>query len=170
MVDFQPAYRSSNRGCASTDTGAVPHPGTSPRNANVFAPMQQVGRLGEPDIVAANLRTGRAMQCKITAANFFIKQNAILVMRRKDKTMFAELPPVRRGAHAHRDTVRRNRSVGQVVSVIKSGNATILKPESLAWAATMKRRVNLAFTEAHTIFTRHQPQMRERRQIMHPII
>src|ERR1017187_5807902 len=85
MVNFQPASWSSNRGCAGTDAGAVPHLRASPRDADVFAPVQQIGGLGEPYVVAANLRTGGAMQCKIATSNFFFKQRAILVMRRKDE-------------------------------------------------------------------------------------
>ena len=76
VINFQPAGRGFDWRGACADAGAVPFARSGPREADVPAPVEEVGRLREPDVVAADLRAGRAVQGKIATADFLFKQRS----------------------------------------------------------------------------------------------
>ena len=69
VVNFEPAFGSADRGGTGADAGAVPHAGPAVGEATVLAPMDEVGRFGEPDVVAADVRAAGAMQGEVSAAD-----------------------------------------------------------------------------------------------------
>ena len=110
------------------------------------------------------------MQGKITAANSLFKQRAILVVRRKDQAMFLKSFPVSRGSHCHRHAIGRNGGIGQIESVFQPRNPAILDAEGFQRPATTERRLSDVFTEMNSIIACEHSQVRERGQIMHPVI
>src|SRR5580658_7645269 len=96
VINLQPAFRGPDRCGARSDPSAVPAPLAAVRKTTMPAPMNQVGRLGQPDIVAAQLRTAGTVQRIILAAYLFVEDCAILVVWGEDHANMIEVLPVAR--------------------------------------------------------------------------
>ena len=98
-------------------------------NAPVIPPVQAVGRLGKPDVVAAELRTARTVEGIIFPADRRFKKGAVLVMRREYHTLAFEGFEIAGSYQPHPYSNGRNLRKGQEITVIHGSDATILYAE-----------------------------------------
>ena len=99
------------------------------REAAMITPVQQVGRLGDPHIVAAQCRAAGAVQGVIQAADLFVEDRTILVMRRKDHALRTNLAPVARAPQPHPHAMLRDLGIGEVIGIADPDHPAILNAE-----------------------------------------
>ena len=68
--------------------------GSSVCQATMVAPVQEVRRLGEPNIIAAEIRAAWTVQGVIHAVDRLLKKRAILVVRRENHAVVANVAPI----------------------------------------------------------------------------
>src|SRR5208337_866006 len=69
VVDLQTALGCANRGPAGAHPGAVPHSFPAVGDTAMIAPVFEVGRLGNPDVIAAQYGTAGTVQGVVSAAD-----------------------------------------------------------------------------------------------------
>ena len=164
VVDFQPALRRANGSGPGPDTRAVPHARPTVREATVAAPMHEVRRFGEPDVVAADERTAGTVQGVVFAADSLAENRAVLVVRRENHAVLANIAPVGGAAQADADAVLRDLRKGQVIGLADLRHAAIFDAVGFQFALAKHRRIGRVFAKIDSVSTGDQTKMRHRRQ------
>ena len=151
MVDFQPALRRADGGGPGPDTGAVPHARPAVGQAAVLAPMHEVGRFGEPDVVAAEVRTAGPVQGVVLTADLLAEDRAVLVVGRENHAVVAEIAPIGGAAQAHAHAVLRDLRKGQVVGLPDLRHAAIFDAVGFEFALAEHRGIGRVFGEVDAI-------------------
>src|ERR1700677_3946804 len=134
VIHLQPAVRRANGGSPGANTRAVPHARTGVRQTTVVAPMKKIGRLRQPEVIAAKGRTAGTMERVIVAADPRVEDGAIFVVRRENHSMGSNTTPIGRAAQSHTDAVGRDFGESQVIDGSYLSNATILDAVSFQFA------------------------------------
>ena len=130
------------------------------------APVYAVRTLGYPHVVAAQLRTARAVERIVSAVYLFLKQRAVLVVRREYHAFMCEVAEITGVHHAHSHRYRRHFREGEIISVIHCGYAAVLNTERLIETAAENRRIFAVFMKVNTVVAEHKTQVGERREIV----
>src|SRR5664279_3176104 len=105
VINLQPSFSGADRGRSRSYPGAVPVSGAAMRQATVVAPVHKIGRLGQPNVVPAQLRAAGPMEQIILIADSLFKDRAVLVMRRKDHDLLLKSLPITRSPQTHTNPV-----------------------------------------------------------------
>ncbi len=147
VVNFQPAVGSADRGGPGADAGAIPHARSRVCHATMIAPVHEVGRLGEPDVVAADVRAAGAVEGEVFAADLLPEDRAVFVVGRKDHAVMANVAPIGGAAQADADAVFRDCGEGEIVGLADLGHAAIFDTVRFEVALPEHRRVATGLRE-----------------------
>src|ERR1035441_264083 len=125
VINFQPTLRRADGGGSGADAGAVPHAGTRVRQATMVAPMKQIGRLRQPEVIATNGRAAGAMESVVLAANLRVKNGAIFIVRRENHSMGSDAAPIGGASQSHADAVSGDFGESQVIDGAYLSDATV---------------------------------------------
>src|SRR6266850_2954188 len=126
MINLQPARIRPDWRSTGPDTFAVPHAGTAACETPMPSPMRQVRRFRNPNIVAAQHRTARSMQRIVFAANLFLEDRAILVVRWKNHSTTVECAPIFCAAESHSHPTLRYLRKCEMVRIADLRHSAIL--------------------------------------------
>src|ERR1035438_3265393 len=136
VINLQPTLGSLDRRCSSANPCTIPIPLPAVGQAAVSAPMNQVRRLRQPNVVAAQLRAAGPMERVVFATDLFFKESAVFVVRGKDHPLINEVLPITRGPQSHAHAIARDLRIRQAVFVVDLRNSAVFYAVSLQFAAS----------------------------------
>src|SRR5712672_580598 len=92
----------------------------------MIAPVGQVRRFRNPDVIPANRRARRPVEGEIFSADFFLEDGAVLVVRRENHPRGIKVPPIPGSAQADTDAIFGDRGEGEQKLVSELRHTTIL--------------------------------------------
>src|ERR1039458_7880435 len=131
-----------------------------------MAPMNQVGGLCQPDVVAAQLGTAGPVQGVVFAPDPLFEERAILVVRWKDHAFVPEFLPVAGRPQAHPYAMPGNLGIGQIKGRVDLRHPAVLDAEGLQFARSGQGPAGFRFGEVDSVVARQQAQMGERREVV----
>ena len=166
MINHKPALICPYGRRASTEPCAVKKAFACRCHTLVPAPVYAVRTLGYPHVVAAQLRTARAVERIVSAVYLFLKQRAVLVVRGEYHAFMGEVVEITGVHHSHSHRYRRHLREGEVISVVHCGYAAVLNTERLIKASAENRRIFTVFIKTDTVVAEHDTEVGKRREIV----